>query len=92
MAYHNAWALKKKQEDPINNNTSILGMLSVASSTAVPAPDSLAQMLIQALTAQDHALLEEVGHCGIILLTFLCHLCVKDLPGKRAVYHFGLVD
>ncbi|KAL5254554.1 hypothetical protein ACHWQZ_G014114 [Mnemiopsis leidyi] len=37
-------------------------MLSVASSTAVPAPDSLAQMLIQSLTAQDHALLEEVLH------------------------------
>lgn len=35
-------------------------MLSVSS--AVPAPDSLAQMLVQALTAQDHALLEEVLH------------------------------
>ncbi|XP_063682253.1 uncharacterized protein LOC134817077 [Bolinopsis microptera] len=37
-------------------------MLSVSSSTVVPAPDSLAQMLVQALTAQDHALLEEVLH------------------------------
>ena len=33
-------------------------MLSV--STTVPAPDSLAQMLVQAINAQDHTLLEEV--------------------------------
>ena len=49
----------------------MLGMLSVASNTAVPAPDSLAQMLIQALTAQDHALLEEVGTFYVVLFLSL---------------------
>lgn len=43
-----------------NTGSLQVAMLSVSSTTAVPAPDSLAQMLVQALNAQDHALLEEV--------------------------------
>ena len=53
-------------------------MLSVSSSTVVPAPDSLAQMLVQALTAQDHALLEEVrGGQGESCVSFSVQVFVQ---------------